>query len=296
MPTGRPARRYYKLTAPGVKALAELGVVLSIALAGKTPDGPRLTPMLRWCDFLLRAASPIVPHDIRRDWLREWRAEFAYTAARARPAQQANADRVAAARVWRDRPCRLAALGSMESGDDHPGHQTRASIVEAQAQLHGGRRADAGDRHRRHDGNFWCCQRGACFGHCRTQVRIELVRVYKTSLKQPDRIGGTVSPPDFTDWRRDNSSFTELAAYDSDSFALTGTGAAEQIPAGEVTGGFFARVGHAAAAGPDHHYRRRSDGFARRGRARATRSGRGDSARIPESSGNRWCSTACRGK
>ena len=39
--------------------------------------------MLRWCDYLLRAASPLVPHDIRRDWLREWRAEFAYTAARA---------------------------------------------------------------------------------------------------------------------------------------------------------------------------------------------------------------------
>ena len=32
-----------------------------------------------------------------------------------------------------------------------------------------------------------------------------LVRVYKTSLKQPDRVGGTVSPPDFTDWRRDNT-------------------------------------------------------------------------------------------
>ena len=25
------------------------------------------------------------------------------------------------------------------------------------------------------------------------------------ALEQPDRIGGTVSPPDFTDWRRDNA-------------------------------------------------------------------------------------------
>ena len=41
--------------------------------------------MLRWCDYVLRVASPLVPHDIRRDWLREWRAEFAYTAARAAP-------------------------------------------------------------------------------------------------------------------------------------------------------------------------------------------------------------------
>ena len=39
--------------------------------------------MLRWCDLVLRAAAPLVPHDIRRDWLREWRAEFAYTASRA---------------------------------------------------------------------------------------------------------------------------------------------------------------------------------------------------------------------
>ena len=39
--------------------------------------------MLRWCDLVLRAAAPMVPDDLRRDWLREWRAEFAYAAARA---------------------------------------------------------------------------------------------------------------------------------------------------------------------------------------------------------------------
>ena len=39
--------------------------------------------MLRWCDLVLRLAAPIVPHDIRRDWLREWRAEFAYASSRA---------------------------------------------------------------------------------------------------------------------------------------------------------------------------------------------------------------------
>src|SRR4051812_44548314 len=36
--------------------------------------------MSRWCDLVLRCAAPLVPHDIRRDWLREWRAEFAYQA------------------------------------------------------------------------------------------------------------------------------------------------------------------------------------------------------------------------
>ena len=40
--------------------------------------------MLRLCDFVLRAVAPLVPDDIRRDWLREWRAEFAYTSSRAR--------------------------------------------------------------------------------------------------------------------------------------------------------------------------------------------------------------------
>lgn len=67
----------------------------------------------------------------------------------------------------------------------------------------------------------------------------QLVQVFKTSLKQPDRVGGTVSPPDFTDWRRDNKVFTELAAFDGDSIALTGQGAAEVVRIGEVTGAFF---------------------------------------------------------
>ncbi len=71
----------------------------------------------------------------------------------------------------------------------------------------------------------------------------QLVRVFKTSLKAPDRVGGTVSPPDFTDWRRDSSVFTELAAYNGNTITLTGLGAAEVVRIGEVTGGFFAVLG-----------------------------------------------------
>ena len=48
--------------------------------------------------------------------------------------------------------------------------------------------------------------------------------------------------------------FIELAAYDNDSLALTGNGAAEQIPTGEVTGGFFSVMGTRAAARPRHHH------------------------------------------
>ena len=46
----------------------------------------------------------------------------------------------------------------------------------------------------------------------------QLVRVYKTTLKEPDRIGGTVSPPDFTDWRRDNAVVHRAGGVDSDSW------------------------------------------------------------------------------
>jgi putative ABC transport system permease protein len=53
----------------------------------------------------------------------------------------------------------------------------------------------------------------------------------------------TVSPPDFADWRARNHSFTELAATNDNSFALTGDGPAEQIPGAQVTGGFFNVMG-----------------------------------------------------
>ena len=42
--------------------------------------------MVRWCDLVLRLSAPLVPYDLRRDWLREWRAEFAYAVARAESA------------------------------------------------------------------------------------------------------------------------------------------------------------------------------------------------------------------
>src|SRR5687767_15493350 len=45
----------------------------------------------------------------------------------------------------------------------------------------------------------------------------QLMRVYKTNITQPNRVGGTVSPPDFTDWRHDNTTFSEMGAFDSDT-------------------------------------------------------------------------------
>ena len=76
-----------------------------------------------------------------------------------------------------------------------------------------------------------------------------LVQVFKTTVQRPDRIGGATTPPDFTDWRRDNGVFTELSAFVEGSYALTGIGAAEQVPGADVTGGFFAVLGRQAALG-----------------------------------------------
>jgi predicted permease len=77
----------------------------------------------------------------------------------------------------------------------------------------------------------------------------QLVRVYKTPASRPANIAGSVSPPDFVDWRRDNAVFSELAASIATAMAFTGHGAAEQLPAGMVTGSFFEVMGVRAELG-----------------------------------------------
>src|SRR5512145_2644042 len=39
--------------------------------------------MRRWCEFFVRVGAPMAPGDVRRDWVREWRAEIACLASRA---------------------------------------------------------------------------------------------------------------------------------------------------------------------------------------------------------------------
>jgi len=198
--------------------------------------------MLRWCDLVLRAAAPIVPYDIRRDWLREWRAEFAYTATRCArngrripPVLLARAlgaivhavwlrwDRWRVEMVIQDIKHALRSLTRKPS--------FTAVVVLTLAIGIGGTTAIFG------------AVNAVLLRPLPYPQPDELMRVYKTALKEPERIGGAVSPPDFTDWRHDNSAFAELAAYDNDSLALTGNGAAEQIPTGKVTGGFFSVMG-----------------------------------------------------
>ncbi|HTD61296.1 MAG TPA: ABC transporter permease [Gemmatimonadaceae bacterium] len=62
-----------------------------------------------------------------------------------------------------------------------------------------------------------------------------VVRVFSPSLKGPS----TVSPPDFLDWRADNTVFDGMGAWADGSYALTGNGTAEELDAASVTQDFF---------------------------------------------------------
>ena len=53
----------------------------------------------------------------------------------------------------------------------------------------------------------------------------------------------TMSPPDFTDFRSQSRTLSEMAAMNQGTFALTGEGPAEQFSGAGVTGGFFSTMG-----------------------------------------------------
>lgn len=194
--------------------------------------------MQRWCDALLRLGAPIVPYDIRRGWLREWRAEIAFA-----QTQVSRQGRFLPARIiWR-------AAGAIPHAIWLRWDQWRVDMI-WQDLKHAVRalRAKPGF-------TFVTLMTlaigiggtAAIFGAVNAVLlrplpypdAERLVQVFKTSVTQPDRVGGTVSPPDFVDWRRDATAFTELAALVEVEYPLTGSGAAEQLRGTGVTGGFF---------------------------------------------------------
>jgi len=203
--------------------------------------------MRRWVEAWLRLAAPIVPHDRRRDWLREWRAELAFA-----QAQASRKGRHAASVTWR-------AAGALPHAIWLRWDQWRVDMI-WQDLKHAVRalRAKPGF-------TFVTVLTlalgiggtAAIFGAVHAVLLRplpypdagRLVQVFKTTVTQPDRVGGTVSPPDFVDWRRDASAFTELAALVEIEYPLTGRGAAEQVRGAAVTGGFFAVLGTPALLG-----------------------------------------------
>src|SRR5215472_6114469 len=60
---------------------------------------------------------------------------------------------------------------------------------------------------------------------------------------KPNFTEGSISYPNFLDWKRDNRSFTSIAAYRPDSFSLTGTGESEQINGKMLSADFFSVLG-----------------------------------------------------
>jgi len=68
----------------------------------------------------------------------------------------------------------------------------------------------------------------------------QLVALY-TGASEGDR--DISSYPNFLDWAHDNRSFSELAAYRSDSFNLAGMGEPERVPAEMVSASFFPLLG-----------------------------------------------------
>jgi len=67
-----------------------------------------------------------------------------------------------------------------------------------------------------------------------------LVNFYENTR---DYSQGSVSYPNFLDWRRENRSFTDVAGYRGDNVILTGAGEPEHLPAEYVTAAFFSVLG-----------------------------------------------------
>jgi putative ABC transport system permease protein len=205
-------------------------------------------------DKLLSAAAWLVPSDVRRDWLREWRAEVAWRSSRSRSgrgtalapdeAGAAIAVRCLGAFVhaawlrwnrWRPdmivQDLRYALRGLLR----RPGFTAIAV-----ATLAIGIGANAA---------IFAAVNAVLLRPLPFPEPDRLVQVFKSSAENPGEQCCVTSPPDFVDWRQESSVFSALAAVNENSYALAGEGPAEQIPCAEVTGSFFEALGIRALLG-----------------------------------------------
>jgi predicted permease len=202
------------------------------------------------CAAVIRAAAPLAPADVRRDWRREWLAEVECAAARERRSRR---PRLAAARLavrtggafvhalwlrwdrWRLEMLLQDIKYAVRTLAKRPGF-TGLTILT----LAIGIGANAA---------IFSAVRAVLLRPLPFPAPERLVQLFATTVKAPDRAAGTASPPDFTDWRRDSRSFVEMAAVNAGAYALTGVGPAEQVTGANVTGGFFNVLGVAPLYG-----------------------------------------------
>jgi predicted permease len=82
------------------------------------------------------------------------------------------------------------------------------------------------------------------------------------SYKDPDRLvkiwekwnefnKGSVAYPNFQDWQQQNRSFDQIAAFQHETFTITGSDFAERLPGRSVSAGFFRALGVSPALGRD---------------------------------------------
>jgi predicted permease len=202
------------------------------------------------CDSLLRVAARLAPADVRREWLREWRAELhvALLPPRRHPTRPPVAVRmigrcsgafVHAAWLrwdrWRMEMLLQELRYAMRGLVKRPGFAVITILT-----LAVGIGANAA---------IFSAVRAVLLRPLPFPDADEIVQVYSSSVERPDAPGGSTSPPDFVDWRRQNVTLGEMAAMSAGSMPVTGDGAPEHVPFAFVTGGFFRVLGVPAQHG-----------------------------------------------
>ena len=199
---------------------------------------------------LIRAASHLVPSDIRRDWIREWSAEVQAVQQRTardphrQPSRGAIAMRCLGAFVhavwlrwdrWRLEMLLQDVKYAVRTLLRKPGYAAITIVT-----LAVGIGANAA---------IFSAVRAVLLRPLPFPAPEQIVQISSTTLASPDAVGGTASPPDFVDWRTASRSFGEMAAMQSGTIPWSGHGPAEQMPYALVTGGFFDVMGVAALYG-----------------------------------------------
>jgi putative ABC transport system permease protein len=197
---------------------------------------------VKGCDRLLRAAAHLAPADLRRDWLREWRAEIA--CARSRHNHMVLMARCGGAFVhaawlrwdrWRLEMLLQDIKYAIRTLLRKPGFAAVTILT-----LAIGIGANAA---------IFSAVRAVLLRPLPYPQPERLVQIYSTTQARPGGPGGAASPPDFVDWRTQSTSFAEMAAINAGAIPWSGHGAAEQVPYAMVTGGFFNVMGVHALVG-----------------------------------------------